>query len=131
MVAEWDGREEPQTMEPHKCRGWEWRSWAAIGASRPLFEPVKNLLAGASFRPPVGSRLRRVKRHVKGKCVFAIGYPGSGKGTQGKMLAQQLGIAHISTGAVTPSPPLATPPPTPTAPPPTSSCATEGRRAAR
>jgi adenylate kinase len=30
--------------------------------------------------------------------IFLTGYPGSGKGTQGKILSQILGIPHISTG---------------------------------
>ncbi len=30
--------------------------------------------------------------------IFLTGYPGSGKGTQGKVLSQVLGIPHISTG---------------------------------
>lgn len=30
--------------------------------------------------------------------IFFIGYPGSGKGTQGKLLAKELDIIHLSTG---------------------------------
>jgi len=34
---------EPNNLEPDKCHGWDWFSWDDL--PRPLFLPIKNLLA--------------------------------------------------------------------------------------
>jgi len=39
-----------------------------------------------------------IKNSVQGKVIFLMGYPGSGKGTQGKILEKLLAIPHVSTG---------------------------------
>ena len=38
------------------------------------------------------------ENHLKNKVFFFIGYPGSGKGTQGKKISQLLHMNHLSTG---------------------------------
>jgi adenylate kinase len=42
--------------------------------------------------------LESLSHLIKNKVIFFTGYPGSGKGTQGKKLAQALNIGHLSTG---------------------------------
>lgn len=48
-----------------------------------------------SFSP---EELQAISQSVKNKAFFFIGYPGSGKGTQGKKIAHLLNINHLSTG---------------------------------
>ena len=100
MLAEWEPSQgQPRRLEPDKCLGWVWKRWSQIEALEPkLFAPMQNLMRSPAFHPPVGSRLLRLRRHARGKVIFCIGYPGSGKGTQGKMLAEQLMLPHVSTG---------------------------------
>ncbi len=42
MTADYDSGE-PTIMEPEKCDCWEWHEWDSM--PRPLFLPIKNLLA--------------------------------------------------------------------------------------
>lgn len=42
--------------------------------------------------------LQSISYSMKNKAFFFIGYPGSGKGTQGKEIAHLLNINHLSTG---------------------------------
>lgn len=101
MLAEWDGKAQPVVTEPDKCYGWQWLHWsevAELGRQNKLFLPLANLIKSPSFPPPVGWRQSTLRRHMHGKCCFFIGYPGSGKGTQGKVLAEQLCLRHVSTG---------------------------------
>jgi adenylate kinase len=96
--AEWDGLAQPRTMEASKCLGWHWKNWEEVRGLQPLFLPAANFMAQPSFSPPEGIRLARIRRHMRGRFVFLNGYPGSGKGTQGQVLAAQLGLRHVSTG---------------------------------
>ncbi len=98
MIAQWDGRQEPRRMESSKCLGWQWRSWTEISDQlRPLFLPTQNLFHSPDFPRPVARNLRRIAGHLRGEVILFIGYPGSGKGTQGKIVAEQLGMEHISS----------------------------------
>lgn len=101
MLAEWDGKTQPVLTEPDKCYGWQWLHWSEVsqlGEQNKLFLPLANLLKSSCFPLPVGCRQASLRRHMRGKCCFFIGYPGSGKGTQGKVLAEQLCLHHVSTG---------------------------------
>ena len=101
MLAEWDGKAQPALTEPDKCYGWQWLHWSEVeelGRQNKLFLPLANLLKSSCWPPSVGWRQGGLRRHMRGKCCFFIGYPGSGKGTQGKVLAEQLCLKHVSTG---------------------------------
>ncbi|XP_041359083.1 nucleotide triphosphate diphosphatase NUDT15-like [Gigantopelta aegis] len=43
-------REEPQTLEPHKCEGWVWRDWNDFPPHEQLFYPLR-LLREENFDP--------------------------------------------------------------------------------
>ena len=51
-----------------------------------------------SFNKQKQQSFEHIKEYMKNKMMFLTGYPGSGKGTQGKQLSEQFGIAHLSTG---------------------------------
>lgn len=103
FLIEWNEKTggQPKRMEPDKCLGWKWMHVSEVLKLRhtgKLFAPLVNLLEAPNFHLPHGSRQTRLRRHCRGRVVFFIGYPGSGKGTQGKIIAKQLGIHHVSTG---------------------------------
>ena len=54
--AWWDGKHQPRTMEPDKCRGWVWKTWQQARELRPLFLPARNFMAQAGFVPPSGAQ---------------------------------------------------------------------------
>lgn len=58
--------------------------------SHPFLKPINTSL-GSSEKEKIGDIIRN-------RVIFFIGYPGSGKGTQGKRLADELNIRHLSTG---------------------------------
>lgn len=47
---------------------------------------------------PTMEQQAKIVDFMQNRAIFFIGYPGSGKGTQGKTIAKQLGIHHLSTG---------------------------------
>lgn len=47
---------------------------------------------------PTPEQKEVVNEFIQNRAIFFIGYPGSGKGTQGKIIASELGIQHLSTG---------------------------------
>ena len=53
MLAEAPDGHELQNLEPHKCVGWEWRTWESLQAEpkERLFVPLVNLLSGGLFDP--------------------------------------------------------------------------------
>ena len=104
-LCEWNetiaGGNQPQLTEPTKCYGWSWITFDDIydlHQRSKLFLPLSNLLHQPTFKIPIGSRQLRLQRHSFGKIIFFIGYPGSGKGTQGKIISKQLKLRHVSTG---------------------------------
>ena len=105
FLCEWDetlnNGNQPQLMEPDKCKGWSWVTWdhvLQLHRTQQLFLPLQHLIQRPHFQQPMGARQQRLRRHVQGKVIFLIGYPGSGKGTQGKTIAKQLNLHHVSTG---------------------------------
>jgi adenylate kinase len=56
-----------------------------------LPEPAAFVGEGAVFEQGAGRLLNRL-------CLILFGPPGSGKGTQARLLRQSLGVAHVSTG---------------------------------
>ncbi len=100
MMATWDQKQTPRRMEQSKCLGWEWHSLEDIRRKlSPLFLPLLNLVRAEHLTvPSTGGQQERIAAHLRGKVNLLLGYPGSGKGTQGKQLSQQLGLPHISTG---------------------------------
>lgn len=98
MYAEWDGKQLPRLLEPNKCEGWHWKPWSEIRVSQPLFLSLQTFDVSSTCTVPQASQLTRLRRYTRGKVIFLLGYPGSGKGTQGKLLTQLLKIQHVSTG---------------------------------
>lgn len=54
--------------------------------------------AAPPFKGVFTKRLTSNHRHAAGPALILFGSPGSGKGTQAKLLRQQLQLPHISTG---------------------------------
>ena len=40
----------------------------------------------------------RLPRHLKPQVMFVLGGPGSGKGTQSKLIEKEFGFKHMSAG---------------------------------
>jgi adenylate kinase len=56
------------------------------------------MLLKSTYADSEPTEKNRIGDVIKNKVIFFTGYPGSGKGTQGKRLAAQLNIRHLSTG---------------------------------
>jgi adenylate kinase len=118
-----DNNVEPQLMEPNKCEYWKFYSLFEIvrlyGEGK-LFLPLENLLRryemGCEICTETQNNIRADWNDLNefigrmngwlstspyfNKVYLFSGPAGSGKGTQGKMLQEHLGLVHTSTGEI-------------------------------
>jgi 8-oxo-dGTP diphosphatase len=90
-----DQRDLISVKEPQKCKGWEWKTFVQLlefAEKDQLFLPMVNFLKNPPFEA-----LRQMDRFI-GQAVLFCGPAGAGKGTQGKILKEQNGFLHVSTG---------------------------------
>lgn len=95
--VEWDGLEQPRRIEPQKCLGWHWKTWAQVTHLSPLFLSLANFISQPRFVPPRSARLARIRMHTRGRTVFLIAGSRSGNAVaQAGVLTAQLGLEHLN-----------------------------------